>query len=212
MVGFLTTIVGASACFLALALLAAAPAPIRLLVLGDSLASGYGLPHDLGFEAQLSAALRARGYNVRFIDGAVSGDTTAGGLARLDWVLADGADAAIVELGSNDGLRGLDPATMKANLSAMLDRLGARHIPVLLAGMYAPPNMGPDYEKRFRAAFDALGERPGVVYEPFFMAGVAERLGLIQPDGLHPGAPGVRKEVALILPYVEKLLAMVAPG
>ncbi len=208
----LTTVLRVSACLLGLASLAIAPAPIRLLVLGDSLASGYGLPHDQGFEAQLSAALKAHGYNVRISDGAVSGDTTAGGLARLDWILADGADAAIVELGSNDGLRGIDPATMKANLGAILDRLAARHIPVLLAGMYAPPNMGPDYEKSFRAVFDALGERPGVVYEPFVMAGVAERPELIQPDGLHPNAPGVKKEVALILPYLEKLLAMVAPG
>lgn len=201
------------ACCLALALLlGAAPAPTRLLVLGDSLASGYGLPHDQGFEAQLGAALKTRGYNVKIVDGAVSGDTTAGGLARLDWVLGDGADAAIVELGGNNGLRGIDPATMKANLSAILDKLAARRVPVLLAGMYAPPNMGPEYEKKFRAVFDALGKRPGVVYEPFFMGGVAERPSLIQADGLHPNATGVKKEVALILPYVEKLLAMVGPG
>ena len=193
-------------------LLAAAPAPIRLLVLGDSLASGYGLLHDQGFEAQLAAALKAAGYDVKIIDGAVSGDTSAGGLARLDWVLGDGADAAIVELGSNDGLRGIDPATTKANLGAVFDKLAARHIPVLLAGMYAPPNMGPEYEQQFRAVFDALGKRPGVIYEPFFMAGVAERSGVIQPDGLHPNATGVKKEVALILPYVEKLLRMIASG
>jgi len=190
-------------------ILGAAPAPVRLLVLGDSLAAGYGLPHGQGFEAQLEATLKAHGYDVQVIDGAVSGDTAAGGLARLDWALGDGADAVILELGANDGLRGIDPATMKANLAAILDKLAARHIPVLLAGMYAPPNMGPEYEQQFRAAFDTLGHRPGVVYEPFFMAGVAEHPTLIQSDGLHPNEAGVKTEVTLILPYVEKLLAMV---
>ena len=119
-------------------------APPRLLVLGDSLSAGYGLPHTDGFEAQLEAALKARGHTVRIVDGAVSGDTSAGGRARLDWVLAGGADAAIVELGANDGLRGLDPKEMQANLAAILDALAAKHIPVLLTGMYAPPNLGPD--------------------------------------------------------------------
>ncbi len=182
-------------------------APVRLLVLGDSLAAGYGLPHDRGFEAQLAAALRARGQVVTIVDGAVSGDTTAGGLARLDWVLADGADAAIVELGANDGLRGVDPADMRANLTAILNKLAAKHIPVLLCGMYAPPNLGPDYERQYRAVFDALGRRPGVIYEPFFLEGVAEVPGLIQADALHPNAAGVKKVVALILPKVEQLLA-----
>ena len=118
-------------------------APKRLLILGDSLSAGYGLPHGEGFEAQLATALAARGLDVQVIDGAVSGDTSAGGRARLDWVLADTPDAAIVELGANDGLRGLDPVEMKANLAAILDTLAARHIPVLLSGMYAPPNLGP---------------------------------------------------------------------
>ena len=190
----------------------AAPAPTRLLILGDSLASGYGLPADQAFQAQLAAALRAHGDNVRLIDAAVSGDTTAGGLARLDWALGDGADAAIVELGANDGLRGIDPAVMQANLAAILDKLAARHIPVLLCGMYAPPNMGPDYAARFRAVFAALGSRLGVILEPFFLEGVAEQPDLVQPDGLHPNATGVAKEVVQILPYVQKLLAMVKSG
>ena len=185
----------------------AAPAPVRLLVLGDSLASGYGLPHEQGFEAQLAAALKAHGTDVTIIDGAVSGDTSAGGLARLDWVLADGADAAIVELGANDGLRGVEPADMRANLTSILDRLAARHIPVLLAGMYAPPNLGPDYEAQFRAVFDTLGKRPGVIYDPFFLEGVAEVPALTQPDGLHPDAAGVKAVVARILPKVEQLVA-----
>ncbi len=193
-------------------MLGTAPAPVRLFVLGDSLAAGYGLPQDAGFEAQLGTALKAGGYDVQIIDGAVSGDTSAGGLARLDWALADGADAAIVELGANDGLRGVSPGTMKTNLSTILDKLAARHVPVLLAGMYAPPNMGPEYQRQFRAVFDSLGKRPDVVYEPFFMDGVAEDPALIQPDGLHPNAAGVKKEVALIMPFVEKLLAKVKRG
>ena len=182
-------------------------APIRLLILGDSLSAGYGLPHEESFEAQLRDALRAQGHDVQIIDGAVSGDTTAGARARLDWALAGGADAVLVELGGNDGLRGVDPNDMQANLTAILDALQARHIPVLLSGMYAPPNLGPDYEHRFRAVFDKLGQRPGVLYDPFFLQGVAEVPGLIQADGLHPNAKGVRVEVSRLLPLVDKLLA-----
>lgn len=184
-------------------------APVKLLVLGDSLSAGYGLPHAQGFEAQLGAALAARGQDVRIIDGAVSGDTSAGGRARLDWVLGDKPDAAIVELGANDGLRGLDPAEMQANLESILDTLANRHIPVLLTAMYAPPNLGPDYERRFRAVFDTLGKRPGVVYDPFFLQGVATVPELTQPDGLHPNAEGVQRIVGRILPGVERLLAEV---
>ena len=111
---------------------------------------------------------------MRIIDGAVSGDTTEDGRARLAWALGDGADAAIVELGANDGLRGIDPRVMQANLTAILDTLAARHIPVLLCGMYAPPNMGPDYAEAFKAVFERLGHRPGVLFDPFFLQGVAE--------------------------------------
>jgi acyl-CoA thioesterase-1 len=213
----------------------AAAAPVRLLVLGDSLSAGYGLPHNEGFEAQLEAALRAHGHDVTIIDGAVSGDTSAGGRARLDWTLGggssasvtspgdktlgdktlgdttrgNGADAAIVELGANDGLRGVDPAEMQANLVAILDDLAARHIPVLLSGMYAPPNFGPDYEAAFRGVFDRLGQRPGVLYDPFFLEGVATVSALNQADQMHPKAEGVRRIVARLLPLVEKLLAEV---
>jgi acyl-CoA thioesterase-1 len=181
-------------------------APLRLLVLGDSLSAGYGLPHADGFEMQLQQALRAHGHDVRIIDGAVSGDTSAGGRARLDWVLAGGADVAIVELGANDGLRGLDPRDMEANLDAILDTLATKHIPVLLTGMYAPPNFGADYERAYRAVFDRLGQRPGILYDPFFLQGVAEVPALTQPDGLHPNAEGVRRIVSRLLPLVEKLL------
>jgi acyl-CoA thioesterase-1 len=187
----------------------AGAAPVRLLVLGDSLAAGYGLAAADGFEAQLAAALHAAGHDVKILDGAVSGDTTAGGRARLDWAIGDGADAAIVELGGNDGLRGTEPREMAANLAAILDSLAARHIPVLLSGMYAPPNLGPEYGAEFRAAFDRLGRRPGVLYDPFFLEGVAADPALNQPDHIHPNPQGVKRVVARILPMVERLLAEV---
>ena len=200
---------------IALALLlpfASQAAPIRLLILGDSLSAGYGLAYADGFEAQLAAALRASGHDVRIVDGAVSGDTSAGGLARLDWALGDGADAAIVELGANDGLRGIDPAVTEKNLTAILDALAARHIPVLLTGMYAMPNLGPDYAAAFRAVFDRLGTRLGVLYDPFFLDGVATVPELNQPDRLHPNPEGVQRIVARLLPLVERLLAEVPPA
>jgi len=179
----------------------------RLLVLGDSLGAGYGLARADAFQSVLARALQAAGYDVAMVDGAVSGDTTAGGRARLDWVLAGGVDAALVELGGNDGLRGLDPAATGANLAAILDALAARRIPVLLSGMYAPPNLGADYERAFRVAFDRLGARPGVIYDPFFLQGVAGDSALNQPDGIHPNPEGVRRIVARLLPLVEALLA-----
>jgi acyl-CoA thioesterase-1 len=187
---------------------AQAPAPPpRLLILGDSLTAGYGLAAPDGFQAQLAAALKAKGVPVTLVDAAVSGDTSAGGRARLDWALADGADAAFVELGANDGLRGVDPKDMDANLTAILDALAARHIPTLLTGMYAPPNMGEDYSREFRAVFDRLGARPGLVYDPFFLEGIAANPALNQADGIHPNPEGVRKNVTRLLPLIEKLLA-----
>jgi acyl-CoA thioesterase I len=187
-------------------------APPRLLVMGDSLSAGFGLPREQGFQAQLRQALKARGHDVTIIDGAVSGDTSAGGRARLDWALGDGADAAIVELGANDGLRGLDPKEMEANLTAILDSLAAKGIPVLLTGMYAPPNLGPDYQAAFRAVFDRLGKRPGVLYDPFFLEGVATVNDLNQADRMHPNPDGVKRVVARILPLVEKLLSKMKPA
>ncbi len=187
-------------------------APPRLLVLGDSLSAGYGLAHGDGFQMQLQQALKARGHDVTMVDAAVSGDTTAGGRSRLDWAIGDGVDAAIVELGANDGLRGVDPRDMEANLTAILDQLAARHIPVLLSGMYAPPNLGPDYQAAFRGVFDRLGKRPGVLYDSFFLQDVALVRGLTLPDGLHPNAEGVRRVTARILPLVEKLLSEIHPA
>jgi acyl-CoA thioesterase I len=176
------------------------------------LSAGFGLAHDDGFEVQLQRALAADGRQVTVVDGAVSGDTSAGGLARLDWTLGDGADAAIVELGANDGLRGVDTKAMEANLGAILDGLAAKHIPVLLTGMYAPPNLGPDYQAAFRAVYDRLGKRAGVVYDPFFLQDVALHPELIQADGMHPNAEGVKREVARLLPVVEQLLAKIPPA
>jgi acyl-CoA thioesterase-1 len=187
-------------------------APVRLLVLGDSLTAGFGLSHTEDFQAQLAAALRADGHEVTLLDGAVSGDTSAGGRARLDWALDGGADAAIVELGANDGLRGIDPKEMNANLTAILDALQARHIKVLLSAIYAPPNLGADYGNAFRAVFDRLGARKGVIYDPFFLDGAFGHPELFQADGLHPNAAGVRIIVARILPLVERLLAEVPQG
>ncbi len=184
----------------------AAAAPIRLLILGDSLTAGYGLPRADGFQAQLAAALKAHGRDVVLIDGAVSGDTTAGGRSRLDWVLADGADAALVELGGNDGLRALPPASTEANLAAILDALTAKKIPILLSGMRAPPNLGPDYTTAFNATFTKLGTRPGILFDPFFLEGVAGDTTLNQADGIHPNPEGVKRIVARLLPVVERLL------
>lgn len=181
--------------------------PLRILALGDSLTAGYGLAQGDGFVAVLERELRARGHDVRVIDAGVSGDTSAGGRARLDWALADGADGAIVELGGNDGLRGLDPRQTEENLAAILDALAARRLPVLLSGMYAPPNLGADYQRDFRGVFDRLGARPGVLYDPFFLDGVAGDPALNQPDRIHPNPEGVRRIVARLLPMMERLIA-----
>ena len=195
---------------------AASDRPYRLLVLGDSLTAGFGLPRADGFQAQLTAALRAAGHSVVVVDAAVSGDTSAGGRARLEWALGDGgpdqgADGAIVELGANDGLRGVDPKDMEANLAAILDTLAARGIPVLFSGMYAPPHFGPDYQTGFRAAFDRLGQRRGLLYDPFFLEGVAAVPELNQPDRLHPTAEGVRRIVGRLLPLVQQLITGAKP-
>jgi acyl-CoA thioesterase-1 len=191
----------------------APPEPIRLLAIGDSLTAGYGLPPGQGFVPQLQAALNARSgaaRPVRVLDAGVSGDTTAGGLARLDWALAERPDAVLLELGGNDGLRGLPPARTYDNLAAILDRLGARGLPVLLAGMLAPPNLGADYGAEFAAVFERLArERPAIEFYPFFLEGVAADPALNQPDRIHPNAQGVAEIVRRVLPAVERLLARV---
>lgn len=159
---------------------------------------------------QLEAALRAKGLKATVINAGVSGDTTAGGKARLGWSLADKPHVAIVALGANDGLRGLDPAGTRANLDAILKQLNAKGIPVLLAGMYAPPNLGPGYGKDFNAIFPDLAKKYDTVYYPFFLDGVAVQPKLNQRDGIHPNADGVAVIVKRIAPYVERLIARAA--
>ena len=191
---------------IALVMSVAARADTKILAFGDSLTAGYGLPKNEGFPAMLQAALRARGIAATVIDGGVSGDTTAGGRARLDWSLAANPDFVIVELGANDALRGLDPAATEANLDAILTQLKQRGLPVLLAGMLAPPNLGEDYGKRFNALYPRLAERHKVALYPFFLDGVAMQAALNQRDGLHPNARGVAAIVDRITPYVMRLV------
>lgn len=188
---------------------ARAASPARIVVLGDSLAAGYGLAAQDAFPARLEAALRLDGLDVRILNAGVSGDTTAGGRARLDWVLADRPDAVIVELGANDGLRGIDPAATFANLDAILRRLGDEGIEVLLAGMLAPPNLGRAYGEAFSNIYPRLAAKHGVALYPFFLDGVAARPELNQSDGLHPNARGVAVIVERIAPYVKRLVAAV---
>ena len=207
----------AAALLLAAAVLAPAAAAtgrdsVRLLVLGDSLTAGYGLPPGQGFTDRLQAALRDKGLAVEVINAGVSGDTTAGGRARLGWALADPPDAAIVELGANDMLRGIDPAAARANLDAILADLKARDIPVLLAGMRANPSLGRAYTEPFDALYPELADRHGVALYPFFLAGVATDPALTQGDGIHPNAAGVGEIVRRILPHVERLVAPLLRG
>jgi acyl-CoA thioesterase-1 len=176
---------------------------------GDSLTAGYGLPAQDAFPAKLQAALKAKGHNVEIENAGVSGDTASGGLSRLDWSIPDGTDAVIVELGANDMLRGVEPAVTRNALDAIIARLKARNIAVLLCGMQAPPNMGADYARAFNAIYPALASTHQVVFYPFFLDGVAAVTTLNQRDGMHPNAAGVDAIVARILPKVEELVARV---
>lgn len=187
----------------------AAGQPVRILALGDSLTQGYGLPPGDDFPNVLQQALRGRGLDVTVINAGVSGDTSAGGRARLDWSLEDAKqapDAAIVELGANDGLRGLPVDEMAENLDAIVSRLRARGIPVLLAGMKAPRNFGEVYSKKFDAVFPELAKKYRVLLYPFFLDGVALHADLLQADGLHPNPKGVGVIVKNITPVVTRLV------
>jgi acyl-CoA thioesterase I len=179
----------------------------RLLLLGDSLTAGYGLPSADGFAAQLQKALTDRGYEVQVLDAGVSGDTSAGGLSRLGWSLSDEPTHAVIELGANDALRGLSPEAMEDNLDAIITQLKDAGAAVLLAGMRAPPNLGPDYREEFEGAYRRLAEKHDVALYPFFLKGLPGKPELIQSDGLHPNAAGVAVIVENILPAVEALLA-----
>jgi acyl-CoA thioesterase-1 len=194
---------------LAASALPAAADPIRIVAFGDSLTAGLGLDAGAAFTRRLEAALRARGHDVVIVDAGVSGDTASDGLARVDWSVDETADAVIVELGANDALRGVDPAVTRDALDRLLARLSERRLPVLVAGMVAPPNLGADYAAAFNPIFAELAERYGAVLYPFFLDGVAATPALNQPDGIHPNAAGVEVIVARILPSVETLIGRV---
>lgn len=189
-----------------------AAAPIRVVALGDSLTAGYMLPARDAFPTQLEAALRKAGMNVTVANAGVSGDTTAQGLARLDWSVPDGVDAVIVELGANDALRGLDPAQARANLDAIVTRLKQRGIAVMLAGMVAPRNLGADYVRSFDSIYPDLARKHDVPLYPFFLEGIAGNPALLIGDQLHPSGAGVAEIVRRILPSVQAFLATVKPS
>jgi len=180
---------------------------IRVLVLGDSLTAGYGLAEPDGFPAQLEQALRKDGTSVRVQNAGVSGDTTAGGRARLEWSLAAGPHAVVIELGANDGLRGLDPKATAANLDAIVSALKRKGLGVLLVGMRAPPNLGSDYGEEFNGIFGRIASKHKIALYPFFLEGVATHKKLNQADGIHPNAEGVGVIVRNILPDIKSLIS-----
>ncbi|MEA2878431.1 MAG: acyl-CoA thioesterase [Hyphomicrobiales bacterium] len=190
----------------------AADKPVRIVVLGDSLSAGLGLAAQDALPAKLERALRAKGHDVTVENAGVSGDTAAGGLARLHWSVADGTDAVILELGANDALRGSDPKTTRASLEAIIRKLKERRIAVLLAGILAPRNLGPDYVTAFDAIYPELAAEHGLTFYPFILDGVAGDRALNQGDGIHPTAAGVDIMVKGLLPKAEELVARVKAG
>jgi len=182
---------------------------IRIVAFGDSLTAGYQLPPEAAFPVQLQNALRERHPDVTVANAGVSGDTSRGGLSRLDWAIDAKVDAVILELGANDALRGIDPGLTEQSLDAILQKLGERNIQVLVAGMLAPPNFGEDYAASFNPIYARLAEKHDALLYPFFLEGVAADPALNQPDGLHPTTEGVAVIVKNILPHVEELIARV---
>ncbi len=182
---------------------------ITLLALGDSLTAGLGLDPAQAFPAKLEAALKTKGHDVVVMNAGVSGDTAAQGAARLDWALTDDVDGVLVELGANDALRGLPPEQAEKALDEILAKLKQRNLPVLLLGMKAPPNLGPDYVMKFDAMFPNLAAKFGVSFYPFYLEGVAADAKLNQADGIHPNEAGVDEIVKRVLPSVEALLTQV---
>ena len=182
----------------------------RVLMLGDSLTAGYGLPPDQALPVRIEAWLKQQGRAVTMLNAGVSGDTSAGGRARLGWAMADRPTHAVVALGANDALRGLDPRDTEANLDAVLVELKAKKVPVLLLGMVAPPNLGSAYADQFNPLYARLAARHGALLYPFILDGVAMDRTLNQGDGIHPNQKGVDVLAARIGPWVEKLVAL--PG
>jgi acyl-CoA thioesterase I len=209
--GYLRLLVQTAAFAAVLALIphAAAARTLRLVALGDSLTAGYGLSPGKAFPDRLEAALRAKGWDVKIINAGVSGDTAADGLARYDWSVPQDADALIIELGANDMLRGMKPGATKTTLAAILDKARTAHLPVLLTGMRAAPNLGGQYAGEFSAIYSGLAKSYNVALYPFFLDGVAGDPKLNQPDGLHPNPHGVEIIVQKILPSVDALLKQV---
>lgn len=188
---------------------AAAPPPIHIVALGDSLTAGYGLSDKDGFVPKLKAALVQSGIEADVANAGVSGDTASDGLARLDWSVPQGTDAVLVELGANDMLRGTSPDVTRKALDTILQRLTQRHIFVLLCGMRAAPNLGTDYAQSFERIYPELAAEYGALLYPFFLDGVAGNLALEQADGLHPNPDGVAVIVGRILPRVRELIGRV---
>jgi acyl-CoA thioesterase-1 len=184
----------------------AAARTLKIVALGDSLTAGYGLGPGEAFPDVLQKALREKGFDVKIANAGVSGDTAGAGAERLDWSVPDGTDGVIVELGANDALRGIDPAQTRAALDRILTRLGERKIPVLLAGMLAPRNLGPDYIAAFDGMYRQLADKHGALLYPFFLDGVAGDKSLNLNDGMHPAAAGVSRIVERMLPTVETFI------
>jgi acyl-CoA thioesterase I len=190
--------------------LAKATHPIRIVVLGDSLSAGLGLPAGDAFPARLQKALKEKGIDIDISNAGVSGDTASGGRDRLDWSVPEGTEGVILELGANDALRGIDPSVTRAALSDIVGRLKARGIAVLLCGMLAPPNYGSDYAARFNSIYPDLARSFGVALYPFFLDGVAADAKLNQADGMHPTRAGVDMIVTRIVPTVAAFLSSIA--
>jgi acyl-CoA thioesterase-1 len=204
-----TMLLGAALLLLLIGIGDGAPAASRvpeILAFGDSLTAGFGLPAEGAFPSRLEARLRAEGVGAHVVNAGVSGDTTAGGLARLDWALADKPEIVILELGANDALRGIDPAIVRANLDAMIGKIQASGAKLLLMGMRAPPNLGEEYQHEFERIYPELARARGVTLYPFFLEGVAMDPKLNQPDGIHPNERGVAALVERIAPYVARLI------
>lgn len=215
--GFAATVNSRIAALLALVLCLAAGAghaqsgpaqsgAVKIAILGDSLAAGYGVKPEQAFPARLQAALQQQARNVTILNHGVSGDTTAGGVGRIDWMLADKPDIVLVELGGNDALRGSDPAGTERNLDAIITKLKDAGVTVWLAGMLAPRNYGPEYAAQFDGLYKRLADKHGVPLYPFFLDGVAQDPALNQADGIHPNPKGVDTVVERILPFITKNL------
>jgi acyl-CoA thioesterase-1 len=187
----------------------AADKPVKIVALGDSLVAGYGLPANAAFPVQLEKALNAKGVAVEVANAGVSGDTSSGGLGRLDWSVPEGTEAVIVTLGANDMLRGLDPKVARDALTQIVQKLKARKIEVLLTGMQSAPNMGPDYARAFNAIYPDIAKSENVLLYPFYLDGIAGDAKLNQRDGIHPTEAGIAAIVQRVLPKAEELVARV---